>query len=189
MRHKYDTTGIILARSPLGEASAYITLLTPQLGLLRARAQSVRKPGAKLAHALTTYAESELVLVRGKEGWRISGAVLSENWFKKLQESGACHVAARVVGLLLRLVAGEAHDAELYPVMRGFLGALSNAKEELFEPLELLAVLRILSTLGLDAGEIPGDFGDFSTPLLESVIAKRSDIIGRINQGIAASGL
>mgnify|MGYP001567250827 CR=1 FL=1 len=76
MRYKYETRGIVLSRAPSGEANAFITLITPELGLVRARAQGVRKPGAKLAAALATFAESSLVLVRGKEDWRIAGAVL-----------------------------------------------------------------------------------------------------------------
>ena len=87
MRHKYDTRGIVLSRLPLGEANAFITLLTPELGLVRVRAQGIRMPGAKLASALATFAESSLVLVRGREGWRLAGAVLEENWFKRLERS------------------------------------------------------------------------------------------------------
>ncbi len=189
MRHKYDTQGIVIARSSLGEASAYVSLLTPGLGLVRARAQSVRKPGAKLAHALATYAESEVVLVRGKEGWRVSGAVLTENWFKKLKEREPRLVAARVVGLLLRLVAGEAHNAELYPVMYGFFNALTTASNELLESIELLTVLRILSSLGLDAGDIPGNPAEYSVQMLTNVAENRTDFVNRINQGITASGL
>src|SRR3989338_714111 len=78
MRHKYETRGIVLSRSPVGEAIPFVTLLTPELGLVRALAQSIRKPNAKLASALTTFAESSVVLVRGRDGWRLSGAVLEE---------------------------------------------------------------------------------------------------------------
>src|SRR5487761_2292548 len=123
MRHKYETRGIVLARSPLGEANAFVTVLTPELGLVRARAQGVRKSGAKLAAALATFAESSLVLVRGKEGWRVAGAVLEENWFMRIERAAARAAAARVSGLLTRLVAGEAHDPALYPVMKGFFEA------------------------------------------------------------------
>ena len=84
MRHKYETRGIVLSRSPVGEASSFVTLLTSELGLVRALAQSVRRPGAKLAPALATLAESSVVLVRGKEGWRLAGAVLEESWLEKL---------------------------------------------------------------------------------------------------------
>ena len=76
MRHKYETRAVVLFRSPVGETSAFVVLLTSELGLVRTLSQGVRKSGAKLAHALTTFAESDVVLVRGKDGWRLSGAVL-----------------------------------------------------------------------------------------------------------------
>src|SRR5580692_963366 len=106
MRHKYATTGIILSRTPIGEASAFITLLTPDLGLVRARAQSIRKPGAKLAAALQTFSESDVILVRGKDGWRLSGAVLARSWFTELNAPARLR-AGRITNLVLRLVHGE----------------------------------------------------------------------------------
>ncbi|MDE1919605.1 MAG: recombination protein O N-terminal domain-containing protein, partial [Patescibacteria group bacterium] len=89
MRHKYETRGIVLSRAPAGETNALVTLLTPGLGIVRARAQGLRRSGAKLAAALATFAESEVVLVRGREGWRVTGAVLEENWFMKMGHADA----------------------------------------------------------------------------------------------------
>ena len=51
----------MLARTPLAEASASLLLLTEEFGLARARAQGVRKPGAKMAGALATLAESDVI--------------------------------------------------------------------------------------------------------------------------------
>jgi len=189
MRHKYETHGIVLARSPLGEANAFVTLLTPELGLVRARAQGLRRTGAKLASALATFAESSVVLVRGKEGWRLAGAVLEENWFKKLKRADARRRAARVSGLLLRLVAGEAQDLALFPTVKGFLEALAELPEDTHEAAEMLAALRLLAALGLDAGAIPGESSEFSPDTLAKVAKGRAGYIARINHGIEASGL
>jgi len=189
MRHKYETSGIVLTRVPLGEANTLVTLLTPGLGVIRARAQGLRKPGAKLAAALTTFAESDLVLVRGKEGWRVAGAVLGENWFARMQNLDPRIRAARVSGLLVRLVAGEVNDAAIFSVVNGFFEALSTVPENLHEAAELLAVLRVLAALGLDAGEIPGETHLFDEDLLTAMLANRQAYIARINHGITASGL
>ena len=189
MRSKYDTRALVLARAHAGEANTFVTLLTPDLGLVYARAQSLRKTGAKLAHALATFAESEVVLVRGKEGWRVAGAVLEENWFVRLKRPDTRAAAARVSGLLLRLVAGEEQDTKLFPIVRGFLEALAELPPDLSEAAEALAVLRILAALGLDSGAIPGEASDFSHALLEGVAQKRAEYVARINTGIAASGL
>ncbi|MDD2657109.1 MAG: recombination protein O N-terminal domain-containing protein [Candidatus Pacebacteria bacterium] len=189
MRHKYDTRGIVLSRSPIGESSSFVTLLTPELGLVRALAQSVRKSNAKLASSLVTFAESSVVLVRGRDGWRIAGAVLEENWFARVTRARAREAAVRVSGLLLRLVAGEAQEAELFPIMRGFLEALATLPQSEDESLEALAALRVLAALGLDAGEIPGEKSAFTPTVLDTIKHGRADYIARINRGIEASGL
>jgi recombinational DNA repair protein (RecF pathway) len=189
MRHKYDTRGLVLSRTHVGEATTFVTLLTPELGLVYARAQSLRKSGAKLAASLPTLAESEVVLVRGREGWRVAGAVLSENWFTRLPDASSRARAARVSGLLLRLVAGEAHDTELYPIIRGFLDALSTLPEQAHEAAEIVVVLRILAVLGLDTAEKQIDENPFAPELLSLVLENRTSYIARINNGIAASGL
>lgn len=189
MRYRYETRGIVLSRAPSGEANAFVTLITPGLGLVRARAQGVRRPGAKLATALTTFAESSLVLVRGREGWRIAGAVLEENWFMRIERIEARLVAARVSGLLLRLVAGEAHNPELFSIVIGFFEALSKLPKDAYEDTEALAALRVLAALGLDAGEIPGAASEFTPSVLSLIRGARTDYIARINHGIEASGL
>lgn len=189
MRHKYDTQGITLARTHTGEAHTLVTVLTNDLGLVRARAQSVRKPGAKLASGLTTFTESALVLVQGKEGWRLTGAVLDENWFGRLETREARTRAADVVGLLLRLVPGEAQDTELFTLVRGFFSALTEHPIELHEAVEILAVLRMLSILGLDTGAIPGTLDEYPSELLGDIGRVRAHYVARVNEGIAASGL
>jgi recombinational DNA repair protein (RecF pathway) len=188
MRHKYETGGIVLSRSPIGEANVAVTLITPELGLVCARAQGLRRTGAKLAAALATFAQSSLVLVRGKDSWRIAGAVLEENWFAQMKNRPRTR-AARVSGLLIRLVVGEAYDPELFLIMTSFFKALTELPEEFHAAVEVLAVLRILAVLGLDTGEIPGKSCLFTPPLLMSIIKDRSQYIARINCGITSSGL
>lgn len=189
MRHKYGTRGIVLSRTLSGEANVSVTLLTPDLGLVRARAQGLRRPGAKLSAALSTFAESEVVLVRGKENWRVAGAVLEENWFTRLEHAEPRARAGRVSGLLLRLVAGEVHEPALFPVIREFFAALTNVPDSLHEAAEMLAALRILAALGLDTGTIPGDTLSFTSESLADVAKNRTSYIARINHGINASEL
>lgn len=187
MRHKYNTRGIVLARAPLGEANALLTILTPELGLVRARAEAVRRPKAKLASALTTFTESDLVLVRGKGEWRLAGAVLAEPWFTRLASYEARTRAARVSRLLLRLVAGETHDPHMYAIIRGFFEALASLPVREHDAAEVLAALHLLRALGLDTGAIPGD--SFAAHLLAQVAERRTHYVSRINHGIEISGL
>ncbi|MDE1944540.1 MAG: recombination protein O N-terminal domain-containing protein, partial [Patescibacteria group bacterium] len=87
MRHKYSTRGIVLGRAPFGEAHARLSIVTDDLGVVHAYAAGLRRQESKLAHALATFCESDVVLVAGAEGWRLAGAVLAENWFARLASS------------------------------------------------------------------------------------------------------
>lgn len=188
MRQKYATSAIVLARYPHGESNASVALLTPELGLLRARAQGVRKQGAKLAAALQTLAESEVMLVRGKEGWRLSGAVLRHNHFSELTPE-ARERAGRIAGLILRLVKGESRDDELYALMKDLLEALATVEPEAQEAAEAIAALLVLRALGLDEGEVSSEEDRFGAGALAWANEHRRDLIVRINRGIGASGL
>ncbi|MBA3789225.1 recombination protein O N-terminal domain-containing protein [Patescibacteria group bacterium] len=190
MRHKYATAAFVLARTPFGEASAFIHLLTPDLGLLRARAQSVRKPGAKLASALQTFSETDVILVRGKDGWRLSGAVLVRSWFPELSKPARLR-AGRTAGLLLRLLHGESVDPIFFAIFSQFLTVLPHIHDAAQEDAaECLAALRILHAAGVDAGEIPGGLeGAYTPDLLQELTNDRSEYILRINRSIVASGL
>jgi recombinational DNA repair protein (RecF pathway) len=188
MRHKYRTRGIVLARMPSGEANASVTVLTQELGLIRARAQGLRNPGAKLASALLTFAESDLLLVRGKDSWRVAGALLLENWFARLPTRFARERAARVAGLLLRL-SGEAGDEALYGMLAGFFHTLAHGAEETHEAAEVLAALLLLRALGFDAGDVPERAAAFDPEALAQIARERSAFVARVNRGIVASGL
>lgn len=183
MRHKYVTEALVLGRIPLKESAALITLLTEEFGVVRARAEGIRKPGAKLAHALQTFDRCTATLVRGKEGWRLSGAVLEENVFLTLSRT-ARERASRVNGLLLRLIQGEVSDPALFPLFLQFIQTLQTGGEDAQDAAECFTALRLLSHLGLDAGTIPDDKG-FS-PLTPE---ERRALVTRINRGISASGL
>lgn len=188
MRPKYSTRGIVLARAPLAEASALLYVLTADFGLVRARAQGVRKPGAKLASAVQTFRESEVMLVRGKDGWRLSGANLVDNRLAVLQP-GARNRAGRIAQLTLRLVHGETNDPALFDVFMGFLEALPTLDETEADAAECLVALRLLRTLGLDAGEVPGGESSYEKAVLDEATLLRNTLILRINRGIGASGL
>lgn len=185
MRPRYGTPAIVLARYPLAEASASLLLLTEEFGLARARAQGVRKPGAKLAGAVPTLAECDVILVKGKDGWRLSGANLVRNRAREMTPS-ARRRAGRIVSLLLRLVHGETNDPALFSLLSSFLNALPALSEAEGDAAETLAALELLAALGL-AQAVPEKGYDPAT--LAKVAGNRRDYILRVNRGIAASGL
>ena len=188
MRHKYATEAIVLGRTQLGEASSLVSLLTNELGLIRARAQGVRKPGAKLSAALTTLAESDVILVKGKEGWRLSGAILAHDHFADLGAKSR-ERAGRIATLMLRILT-ESGNEGTYHLYKSYLETLGTLNEEEQDALETLAALYLLQEAGLDAGEVvPQGDGKYGKEAREYALGKRKELITRINRGIEASGL
>ncbi len=165
----------MLGRAAAREAGLTLTLLTEDMGLVRARAEGLRNPGAKLAGALQTLCECEVTLLRGREGWRLSGALLTENHFNLLS-SEARATSARVAGLFLRLMPPDAHEPGFFALYRDFLHSLEGLTREQLDTAECSVALSLLIMLGLDAGSTDAN-------------SSRSDVIVRINRGIAASGL
>jgi len=187
MRHKYATEAIVLGRSALGEASALIFLVTKELGLVRARAQGVRKPGAKLSAALQTLAESDVILVKGKEGWRLSGAILTGSYAQSLSSS-VRERAGRIASLMLRLTSEGGEDT--YDVFKEYLDTLPLLDDEAQDTLETLAALYLLQEAGLDAGGVvPQQDGRYGEAARAYALTNRKDLIMRVNRGIQASGL
>ena len=188
MRPRYHTEAIVLGRTPHGEASASLSLLTPEFGLVRARAQGIRSSGAKLAPALQTLALADVILVRGKETWRLSGALIGERYAATLSPSSKAR-AGRIARLLLRLMQGESSDHAPFFILKGFLEALPSLPDAEADAAECLAALRLLQTLGLDAGDLPGDDYDFSADVLQAIEVGKRTYVTRVNRGIEASGL
>lgn len=182
MRHKYSTRAFVLGRVPVREVGLLVVLLTPEFGLIRARAEGLRRPGAKLAHALQTFCESDVTLVRGRDGWRVTGALLIENWFLRLSTPAADRVG-RIAGLMLRLVHGEVNEPALFARFSSFIAVLPDMPEDIQDAHECVAALGILAALGLDAGVLP------ETPTQALTPDVRHDLVRRINAGITASGL
>lgn len=188
MRQKYSTRAIVLSRSPLAEESLSVSFLTEDFGVVRARSQGARKKGSKMSAGIQTLSESTITLLRGKEGWRMAGAVLEVNWARELTED-ARRRAARVLDLTERFVRGEHADAELFTLMAHFLAALAHHTGEEQDGVEMLAVVRMLRLLGLDAGPMYGDSHEFTPKIIADALRDRSALTARVNRGITASGL
>jgi DNA repair protein RecO (recombination protein O) len=63
----YRVQAIVLKRTDLGEADRLITLLTPNLGKLRAIAKGVRKPTSRKSGHLELFTHTHLLLAKGKQ--------------------------------------------------------------------------------------------------------------------------
>ncbi len=139
----------MLSERPLKEADRIYSILTRDLGLVRASATGVRKEVSKLRGALEPFSLSSVSLVRGKDFWRLTSAEL-------LQKLPATESLARPFSLLEKLVQGESAHPELFDAIeKGVMGLnLAGSKiqrgekgEELFEPRLVATILYHLGYL------------------------------------------
>ena len=188
--HIYHTEAFVIASQDLGEASRRIMLYTRELGLLEARAQGVRKLAAKLRYGLSEYSLVRVSLVKGKNEWRIVGAI-HDNLLNKIAEGRDGRVLiAHVFSLLERLIHGEGANHQLFDVLiSGFryleIGFPSGNPISKMANAEIIFVLNILYHLGyLSKGEELArfvEFSDWTGELLDAITPIRQKVIETIN--------
>lgn len=194
MKYNVHTTkAFVLSVRNIGEANRLYLLLTQDVGTVLATAQSVRLERSKLRYALQTYSLTEVSLVRGKGGWRITNAYAINNLFFTIQEKQKRDVLLKVTRLLKRLLAGESPDPNLFSIIERGFNILSEITLQKVEVFELVFVSKILLALGY--GTESETFAYFSQKKLEEVgnlaldEKERRSIIKEINTAIVASGL
>ena len=75
LHHIYHTEGFVLSGQSVGEANKYFRIFTKDFGMVGAMAQGIRLLQSKLRYSLQDYSYSKISLVRGKQVWRIVGAI------------------------------------------------------------------------------------------------------------------
>ena len=194
MHHIYHTQAFVLESRQNGEDSKIITLYTKELGLVRAKAQGIRKLSSKLRFTLQNFSHAKVDLVRGKEIWRITTASPIDSNTDILCFPEREKVMAHIMSLVARLVAGEECNEEIFFIIKNLCKVLRTTVS--LDPaycnqIELFYVAKILMSLGYLSREahsiispenedIPAELGDKSY---------RSRLIQEINEAISLSQL
>jgi DNA repair protein RecO len=149
MYHIYQTQGLILKSSNIGEANKFFYILTPDLGLIRATAQGVRHLKSKLRHSLQDFSLSNISLVHGKGGWRLINASLNSNLHQDLLLE-KFKVVAKVLTLLNSLIQGEEGNEKLFHLVVESVDDLDkkDIKDEDLKNWECSLVAQVLDSLG-----------------------------------------
>jgi DNA repair protein RecO len=184
--------GIVLGKRGVGEANILVSILTRNLGLIRARAQSARAEQSKLRYGLEPLTHGTFSFVRGKNEWRLVGVEKATTLLGKNVLSRKAQ--GRVTRLLSRLIHGEESLLALYTTVSEGLAYLARVQEkEEIESVECVLVLRILSHLGYLpqtpalAPFVESDF--FSLELAHEAARSRRVLIRAINESLNATGL
>lgn len=157
--HIYTTRALVLSYTPVREADRLYSLLTRDLGLLRASALAVRKEASKLRGSLEPITLATVSLVKGKEFWRIT----SVESIKRIEVK---EELARPLALLEKLVQGESAHPELFDTVEE---GIKESEGEVRLVANMLYHLGYLQKSDLDLDE--------------------KKLVQAINQGIQASNL
>lgn len=194
MYHIYKTEGFVLDSLNFGESNKFLYIFTKDFGLINSSAQGLRKLNSKLRYGLQSFCHSEIALVKGKKGWRITSAKQVKNLFSLLKENKeALKICAGVFALLKKMLAGEEKDEKLFEIVRSGLDYLAdkNPSGENLKNFEFILILKILERLGYvgksDKLEIFTSSGDWNDNILETMNSSRQSAIREINRAIRES--
>jgi DNA repair protein RecO (recombination protein O) len=191
--HKiFVTEGVVLGKRTVGEANTLVSILTRELGLVRAKATSARSEKSKLRYGLEMLTLGRYALVRGKHEWKLTGV---EQISHALAASGTGRRvrAGKIAKLLLRLIHGEERVPALYKTVVEGLGAIAKAPTgEDADAIETVLVLRVLAHLGyLPHTQALSQFieGEYSVELSAEALKSRTLLVRTINESLIATGL
>lgn len=192
--HIYTTKGITLGSEPAREADRLYSILTEDLGLIRARAIGVRKERSKLRGMLEPFSLVTVSLVRGQEQWRITNAALEMSLSAELRGAPELAIFARVFSLLEKLVVGEEKHPELYRVLEEAVRYVFTERtaQTAADAFEALVVARMLWELGyVSASDFPKEYfdGRLTNDLLTRAESDKSKLVEAINSGLRQSHL
>src|ERR1035437_3304544 len=127
----HTTPALVLSSQPYREADRLYSLLTRELGLIRASAQGVRKEHSKLRGSLEPISLSTVSFVKGKEFWRITSSKVDENISIKLNNNKKLlKVITQAFALLEKMIQGETPHPELFDALEKLIkDALENKIE------------------------------------------------------------
>jgi DNA repair protein RecO len=198
MHHIYRTKAIVISDLETKEADKDLLLLTEDFGLIRARAQGIRKNTSKLKFALQIFSLCDVALVRGKAGYRITNAKIDINFFYNPDSKHFIKSISRVFVLFNRLIRGEDFNQKIYhhteSVIKYFIKNSSFFDQQKSEEIEIVLVSKMLYELGyFDKNNhikdfIETDICDKHFVFLSNLENKKS-LINEINKAIKETQL
>ncbi|MEQ1561180.1 MAG: recombination protein O N-terminal domain-containing protein [Nitrospira sp.] len=191
--HIYTTEGIILKRTPFGEANILLHVLTADLGLIIASARSARLSVSKLRPALQEYSHVSISCIKGKNGWKVTNVVDKGSFYFGLPEH-THRTLSQVASVLLKMITGESPHREVFETVKTGFDFLKNVDPENISNFETLLVLRILYELGYVVKdseteiflEEVNEWGDI---LLERIKENKIKVVAVINKALKESQL
>lgn len=136
MSQTYKTTGINLKAMPLGESDRLLTILTPDVGLVRAVAPGARKHQSRLGGRSGLFVINQCLVVKGKRLDKLIQAETLRTFPKLSQHLGRLTASQYLAEVALIMALSDCAQNDLYTVLVEHLERLETAA-----PGSLLAAL------------------------------------------------
>lgn len=124
MSRTYKATGIILKCMPLGEADKLVTILTRELGLIRAVAPGARKQNSQLGGRSGLFVVNDLLLAKGRSLDKITQAQTLESYPGLSKTLGKLAASQYLAEVVLCHALSEQPQEELYELLNEHLRRL-----------------------------------------------------------------
>ncbi len=118
---EYRYTAIVLKKREVGETDRIYTFFTREAGKVSSIAKGVRKSEAKLAAALETGSQADIIVVRTRGMGKIAGATLEHSFPATRSHFEALRLTLESLAVVDRLVEPDERDEELYTLLMQYL--------------------------------------------------------------------
>jgi recombinational DNA repair protein (RecF pathway) len=194
VHHLYQTKAYVLGAAATGEANMMCRLFTRDLGFVAAFAQGVRLAKSKMAGHLTPGTFVQVSLVRGKELWRLVGAIeiaapKDEMTLEERVQRRAFW--ARISKFLNRFVQGEDPHVDVFDDVEAIGQILVPDFVAHIRTLECLFVLRSMYRFGYIAPGVLVEFtsGALTAEMVVSFVQHQHAALALINKALKESHL
>lgn len=163
---RLNTKGLILKEQNIGEADKLVTVMTADMGVIRAFVRGAKSIKSKKASATGLLCYSSLSLYNGKDSYVIDEAECIEVFFGLRSDIEKLSLAQYFAELALELTPDGADAGEYLRVILNSLYMLSNGKRPQSQ-LKAITELRLLSMSGYMPSLVACEkCGEFETPTM-----------------------
>jgi len=144
-----NTEGIILKSIDQGESDVLVSVLTKDLGHIYARASGVRDIKSKNRFALQEHSHSNLSLIQGKNGWKITNTSHLKSLYFDSIHSFQKEAILKILVIVKRLFIGEDSHPKVFVDLTSSFDqiVISKTKEEV-DKISATALFNFLNDLG-----------------------------------------
>ncbi len=149
MSQTYSVTGINLKSMALGESDRLLTILTPEVGLLRAVASGARKQNSKLGGRTALFVVNDCLIAKGRSLDRLLQAE-TRNSFQGLSRDLSRLTASQYLAELVLIQAIEGQpQVELFETLQNGLRSLETCSSEQVLAHLVHHIFKLLTLAGL----------------------------------------